>query len=81
MSVRVECGTVSRGEVEPSAFWLGRQRLEIIEVADRWYGSDCRYLRCQTDSGDVYILRQDRGTLLWELAAFTAGPVARQQHH
>ena len=80
MSVRVECDAGNRGEVEPSAFWLGRWRHEVIEVADRWYGADCRYLRCQTGNGDVYILRQDEGTLLWDLAAFTAGPVARQPY-
>lgn len=72
MGIRVECYAGYRGEEEPRAFWLGERRLEVLELVDRWYGSDCRYYRCRADDGDAYVLRHDERTHTWELAAFTA---------
>ncbi len=37
MAVRVECYAGYRGDQEPLAFWLGKRRLAVRAVVDRWF--------------------------------------------
>ncbi|MSQ21371.1 MAG: hypothetical protein EXR39_17965 [Betaproteobacteria bacterium] len=71
MQMRVECLVGFRGEQEPLAFWLGERRMVVNAIVDRWLSPDLRYFKCAVDGGDSYILRFNRDSGDWDLAAFT----------
>ena len=68
MDMRVECDPQRSGSAEPSTIWFGSRRVEVIEVLDRWYGTDHRWWKVQTAEGQ-YVLRLDTRSSSWELAA------------
>lgn len=80
MEICVESYAGYRGEEEPRAFWLGKRRLEVVELVDRWLAPEHRYFKVKAGDGDFYILRHDEVRRVWELGAFTraqtAGPMA-----
>ena len=71
MQMRVECPAGYRGELEPTAFWLGERRMVVNSIVDRWLSPELRYFKCAVDGGDAYILRFNRDSGDWDLAAFT----------
>lgn len=71
MAIRVECHRGFSGTEEPRAFRLGKRRLEVVELLDRWLSLDHRYFKVKADDGDVYILRHDEDTGEWTLGAYT----------
>ncbi len=68
IKVRVQCYAGHRGEEEPRAFYLGDQRVDLMEIIDRWLSPGRRYFRVQAYDGSVYSLRHDEGAGEWELA-------------
>jgi hypothetical protein len=68
--VRVECYAGHRGEETPRAFILGERRVAVAEVLDRWLAPDHRYFKVRGDDGDVYVVRHDVSTGVWELTLF-----------
>jgi hypothetical protein len=68
----VECYAGYRVEETPLRFRLGNKLIEIAEVVDRWLAPDHRYFKVQTSEGEIYILRNDTTTGVWELTLFEA---------
>jgi hypothetical protein len=68
--VDVECYAGYRGEETPRCFGLAGTRIEIAEVVDRWLALDHRYFKVRDGNGDLYILRNDVASELWELTFF-----------
>lgn len=68
MDIRVEYEPGFAGEPEPAVVWFGSRRLPVHAILDRWYGSDRRWWKLQTDDGP-YVLRHDDASDQWELAA------------
>ena len=56
------------GESEPAVVWFGSRRLEVRAILDRWYGTNRRWWKLETDDGQ-YVLRRDDDSGQWELAA------------
>lgn len=73
MIVRVECYAGHRDEETPRRFFLGERKVEVAEVQDCWLAPDHRYFKLKGDDGNVYILRHDVETGLWEMTAFERG--------
>jgi hypothetical protein len=73
MSLRVECYAGYRGDQEPVAFWLGDRRLGVRTIVDRWFAPAKRWFRVEADDDDVYVLRHDEATDVWDLAAYRRG--------
>ena len=69
----VECYAGYRGEEEPRRFSLGERRVEVVELIDRWLAPDHRYFKLRGDDGDIYILRQDVPSGIWEMTLFERG--------
>jgi hypothetical protein len=67
MHLRVDCYAGYRGEETPRRFEIGRRRVEVVEVIDRWFGPDHRFFKVRGDDGVVYLLRYDDGADRWEL--------------
>lgn len=68
--VRVECYAGYRGEESPRRFFIGRRRIEAVDVIDRWLAPEHRYFKVRGGDGDVYLLRHDSETGGWELIMF-----------
>jgi hypothetical protein len=68
MNIRVECEPGLAGEPEPAVVWFGSRRLAVHAIVDRWYGTDRRWWKLDTEGG-LYVLRRADGTDEWELAA------------
>lgn len=68
MDIRVEYETGLAGEPEPAVVWFGSRRLAVRAIVDRWYGTDRRWWKLDTDDG-LYVLRHDDNSGEWELAA------------
>ena len=75
--LRVETAASGAVDALPARFYLGERAVRVVEVIDRWLGSDHRYFKVKGDDGDLYILRHDRLDAHWELTLFTsAAPAA-----
>ncbi|MED5622061.1 hypothetical protein [Ideonella sp. BN130291] len=81
MTVRVECGPSAQGEPEPVVLWLGRRRLQVLEVVDRWFAPAMRWFKVHTEDGQLYVLRLDEHSGRWELAALTRQADAPNSAH
>ncbi|HXD39823.1 MAG TPA: hypothetical protein VN649_04635 [Ramlibacter sp.] len=67
MDIRVEYEAGLAGELEPAVVWFGSRRLAVRAILDRWYGTNRRWWKLDTDDGP-YVLRRDEGGQ-WDLAA------------
>jgi len=70
VEIQVECYAGYRGEERPVRFRIGRRRVEVRQVLDRWWGPDHRYFKVRAEDGAVYILRLDLETGGWELTLY-----------
>jgi hypothetical protein len=66
--LHVECAPCGIHLLEPQVIWFGARRVDVRGVVDRWYGSNQRWWKVETDEG-FYIVRLDEATRAWELAA------------
>ena len=66
--MRVECYAGYRGEETPRRFSFGTQKVEILEVSDRWLSPDHRCFKVKGNDGTVYILRHAVTTREWEIS-------------
>jgi hypothetical protein len=72
MILQVETGTGLHADVEPRAFTLGAQRLQVVQIIDRWLSDDYGYFKLQGSDGNTYMLRHDELSDQWELTLFQA---------
>jgi hypothetical protein len=77
MNLQVESSVNQQGDVEPRAFLLGTQRLEVLQIIDRWLAIDYGYFKIEASDGSIYILRHDDLSDLWELTLYQGSP----HHH
>ncbi len=75
MEIHVETRPGPWGDPEPNVFYIGSRRIGVVDVIDRWLATEHGYFKITADDGDVYILRHDSRTQLWELTLFQ-----REQH-
>lgn len=70
LRIRVECYAGYRGEQTPQQFFIGEQKVAVVEIEDRWLAPDHRYFKVRGDDGGVYILRHGVAANEWELTMF-----------
>lgn len=68
--VRVICYSGYRGEETPRRFYIGSRLIEIAEILDRWLATEHRYFKLRSAEEDLYILRHDSLTDIWEMTLF-----------
>lgn len=73
--IRVECYAGHRGEETPRRFHLGKRKIEVLQVMDRWIAPDHRYFKVFADDGGTYILRYDALSDHWELTLYDSGTI------
>lgn len=69
-NMKVVCYSGYRAEESPARFFLGKRKIEVQEIIDRWMGPDHRYFKVKGDDGALYILRHDPEADNWELTMF-----------
>jgi hypothetical protein len=74
MNLKVESFAPPFRDEEPRAFFLGQQRIDVVEIVDRWLAPDYGYFKVLADDGARYILRHDLPSHSWELTLFEAPP-------
>ena len=79
MEVRVECYAGYRGDETPRRILFDGRAVTVVEVIDRWLGSDHRYFKVHGSDNATYILRQDIPTHRWEMTMYQ-GPRAFDLH-
>lgn len=70
MNLKVESFAPPFRDEEPRAFFLGRQRIDVVEIIDRWLAPEYGYFKVLADDGACYILRHDLPSRSWELTLF-----------
>lgn len=70
MQIEVRCYAGYRGEETPRELQLGRRRIVVESVLDRWLAPDHRYFKLRGDDGGEYIVRHDPHLASWELVFF-----------
>jgi hypothetical protein len=72
MILQVESCAGLHGDLEPLAFLLGGQRIDVVEIVDRWIGAEHSYFRVAASDHCMYILRYTLPLRQWELTLFQA---------
>lgn len=73
LMLSVECNAGVNGEREPQAFSMGKRRVIVDEVIDRWLATDYQYFKVRADDNGTYILRYDANRAIWEMTLFDSG--------
>lgn len=71
--VEVECYAGYRADERPMRLKMGEQRLEVVEVEDRWYSPGETYFRVRVEGGDRYVLRHIEAQDVWSLEGYRSG--------
>ena len=71
--LRVECYAGHRAEEAPRCFFIGKRRIEVVEIIDRWLDPAHSHFKVRGDDGGIYILRYDQDTDSWEMILFNSG--------
>jgi hypothetical protein len=69
IKTRVDAYAGQGGEDEPRSFDVGHQRLDVLEVVERWRVSADRYFKVKVRNRELYILRQHSAGEDWEMAS------------
>ncbi len=73
LAIQVECYAGHRGEQTPRAILVGDRRIGVVEVLDQWLAPEHRYFKLRGDDGDIYLVRHDVASQVWELTMFERG--------
>ena len=75
MQIRVDCYAGYRGEETPRFIRLADNKIEAIQVLDRWLAPDHRYFKVLGDDEATYIIRHDSVSGQWELVLYRAAGI------
>ena len=75
LEIRVECYAGYRGEETPRRLIIGKSRIQVVTIQDRWLAPDHRYFKIIGDDGDLYIIRHDPHQDNWELTCYQHNPM------
>ena len=76
MLLNVETMAGHAGAREPVFFWLGGNRLEVLEIVDRWPAMDYTYFKVTANDQASYILRHGAEPDTWELTLYKSPGMA-----
>jgi hypothetical protein len=71
--IKVEAYAGYKANQRPSAFSLGKKRLQITRIVDQWYGPDHAYFKVLAEDTNSYILRYSEADDRWDLVFFKEG--------
>jgi hypothetical protein len=69
-ALQVECYAGHRADAEPRRLHIGRRKVLVTEIIDRWLDPRHRYFKLRGDDGGTYLLRQDTIEDRWEMTLY-----------
>ena len=75
MKIDVDCYAGYRSEETPPCIKLADNKIEVIQVLDRWLAPDHRYFKLLGDDEATYIIRHDSVSGQWELVLYRAAGI------
>ena len=75
MKIDVDCYAGYRSEETPRFIKLAHNKIEVIQVLDRWLAPDHRYFKILGDDEATYIIRHDSVSGQWELVLYRAAGI------
>ena len=75
MQIHVDCYAGYRGEETPRFIILADNKIEVVQVLDRWLAPDHRYFKLLGDDGATYIIRHDGVSGRWEFVLYRAAGI------
>jgi hypothetical protein len=80
IKIQVEAYAGYKANERPRSIKIRERVLPIVEVLDRWYGTDHDYFKLKAEDGYIYIIRYDRGTDVWDFTMMErAGDYSEEQ--
>jgi hypothetical protein len=70
MRITVDCYAGYRGEETPRHINLADNKVEVIDILDRWLAPDHRYFKIIGNDEATYIIRHDSVSGQWELVFY-----------
>jgi hypothetical protein len=70
MKIDVDCYAGYRGEEIPRYIKTANNKIEVVQVVDRWLAPDHRYFKLLGDDEATYIIRHDSVSGQWELVFY-----------
>jgi hypothetical protein len=74
LKIRVACYAGYRGEETPRRLTMGKRRMNVVTIHDRWLAPDHRYFKVACDDGGLYIIRHDPHQDTWQLVSYQSNP-------
>jgi len=74
MEIQVDCYAGYRNEETPRRIRIGQEKINVIEIKDRWISPDHRFFNVIGDDKSRYLIRHDSDTLRWELIERVSTP-------
>jgi hypothetical protein len=65
--IQVESYSGYKANERPTLFFLRSTRVRVVDIIDRWYGTDHDFFKVLADDGRVYLLKWQRFTDEWFL--------------
>ena len=65
--IEVESYSGYKANERPTLFFLENRRIGVVDIIDRWYGTDHDFFKVLADDGVVYLLKWNRFTDKWFL--------------
>ncbi len=59
-----------RNDERPLSFNLGKNKLKVNKIIDRWRDPDCDYFKLKASDNATYILKHDFSTDAWEVVFY-----------
>ena len=75
MQIHVDCYAGYRGEETPRFIILADNKIEVVQVLDRWLAPDHSYFKLLGDDGATYIIRHDGVSGRWEFVLYRAAGI------
>jgi hypothetical protein len=74
LEIRVDCYAGYRGEETPRRLTMGKRRIDVVTIQDRWLAPDHRYFKIIGDDGGLYIIRHAPHQDIWQLICYKVDP-------
>ena len=71
--IRVKCYAGHCADEAPRCFFIGKRRIGVVEIIDRWLDPVHSHFKVRRDDGGIYILRYEQDTDSWEMILFNSG--------
>ena len=65
MNVHVETYRGYKADEYPRSFMLNGEKLDIVDIEDRWYGPDYSYFKIFANNAKRYLLKQELSNKEW----------------